>query len=251
MLEELDDVPIDTSRLKQYVSMDAGRGRDLYKGQVDIDRIGHVLINGNMAPNLGQDPAIWDRAIYIPWDAKYIGEDDGDVDPSKSIFRQDLKVKTRLMTLGSAMMTVCLTDFTHYLKKYPEANSFRVPQCVTELINAEREKINPVPVFLEKYLNKTIKARSVTIDNLHSAFHGFCRLRYNKNTMDYAAFQSALGKTKYELVTNVTTKELVIKDYVLNEAGLALFASESKKRGFVSADNMDIPHLFKRQRMNF
>jgi hypothetical protein len=248
--EELDDVAVDVAKLKQIVSMDDGRARALYGENVTIQRIGHLMINGNTAPMLGQDPAVWDRAIYIPWDAKYIGEADGPIDPSKSIFRQDKKVADHLTTLGSALLTVCLTDFTTCLKKFPEANSFRVPQCVTDLINAEREKINPVPVFLEKYLVKSPRARSLNIDSLHSAFHGFCRLRYIKNTMDYGAFQSALGKTKYELVPHGHTGELVMKEFVLNEAGLALSASESKKRGFVSADNMDIPHLFKRQRMN-
>ena len=98
LLEELDDVAIHTSKLKEIVSMDDGRARALYGDNMTIERIGHLMINGNTAPNLGQDPAVWDRAIYIPWDAKYIGETDGPIDPSKGIFRQDYKVKERLQS---------------------------------------------------------------------------------------------------------------------------------------------------------
>lgn len=248
LLEELDDVAIHTSKLKEIVSMDDGRARALYGENQTIERIGHLMINGNSAPNLGQDPAVWDRAIYLPWEAKYIGESDGPIDPAKSIFRQDIKKRDELVKLGSALLTVCLTDFTNYLKKNPEANSFRIPQCVSELIATEKEKINPIPVFLEKYLEKKIGCRETTVECLHAAFHGFCRLRYIRSTMDYSTFQSNLAKTNFELITNAKS-ELVVKDYALKEAGAVLYKNESNKRGVISADNMDIPHLFKRQRM--
>jgi hypothetical protein len=246
LLEELDTVAIAESKLKLVVSMDDGRARALYGENQTVKHIGHLMINANNPPKLGQDPAVWDRTIYIPWDAKYIGE--GYINAEKGIFRRNKATYDRLVTLSSALLTVCLTEFTTYLKENPEATTFPVPECVSDLIATEKQKISPVPVFLEKHLFKAQGARSLTVETLHAAFHGFCRLRITAARMDYQAFHTALTKTKYELVTDVKS-QLVVKDYDLNEAGAALGQNESLKRGIISADNMDIPHLFKRQRM--
>jgi phage/plasmid-associated DNA primase len=247
LLEELDDVAIHTSKLKEIVSMDDGRARALYGDNQTIERIGHLMINGNTAPNLGDDQAVWDRAIYIPWDAKYIGEADGPIDPLKGIFRQDINKRDELVKLSSAFLTVCLTEFTSYLKKNPKANSFSIPLCVRNLIASEKEKITPIPGFLEKYLVKQVACTTTTVERLHTAFAGYCNQSYISKITDYSTFLGKLDKTKHELITNAKG-EKIVKDHALNEAGSALYVNESRKRGFVSADNMDIPHLFKRQR---
>lgn len=250
LLEELDDVAVHTSKLKEVVSMDDGRARALYGDNQTIERIGHLMINANNAPNLGEDPAVWNRAIYIPWDAKYIGESDGPINPSKGIFRQDYSKKNELVELSSAFMTVCLMDFTNYIKANPGANSFRVPFVVKHLIHSEKEKINPIPVFIDLYLfhQTTFLPSQLTLQEMHTAFHGFCRLRYIKNNMDYTAFADKVGRTNIEIVS-VNGKEPYVKDYYLTEQGKELYKTESSKRGIISADNMDIPHLFKRQRL--
>lgn len=246
LLEELDDVAIHTSKLKEVVSMDDARARALYGEHQNIERIGHLVINGNTAPNLGDDPAVWNRAIYIPWGAKYIGEADGPIDPSQGIFRQDYKKKDELVSLTSAFLTVCLHDFTNYLKANKEANSFRVPQVVKDLIRTERQKINPIPVFIEKCL-ENVMGLSVTMEVLHSAFHGFCRARYIKNAPDYSTFLDQVGRTNL-VITQAPDGVQRIDDHSLTEDGNKFYQHESNKQGFVSADNMDIPHLFKRQR---
>lgn len=248
LLEELDDVAIHTAKLKEVVSMDDARARALYGEHQNIERIGHLMINGNTAPNLGEDPAVWNRAIYIPWDAKYIGESDGPINPAQGVFRQDYRKKDELVSLTAAFMTVCLHDFTAYLKANPDAHAFRIPLCVQELIRAEKSKVNPIPVFIEKYLMKSANSTSLKMDVLHTAFHGFCRARYIKSSIDYTTFADKIGRTNLEVVSSNGT-EPCIKGYALSDEGVNLFKSESNKRGIVSADNLEIPLLFKRQKM--
>lgn len=247
LLEELDNVAIHATKLKEVVSMDDGRARGLYEGNQTIERIGHLMINGNSAPNLGTDEAVWNRAIYIPWEAKYIGVSDGPIDPARGIFRQDFQKAKELVDLTSAFMTVCLHAFTAFLKANPNASSFNIPQVVKDLIHAERQKINPVPVFVEKYMTKLQVGMlpNASMEILHTAFNGFCRVRYVKEPMDYATFAERLRHLSY-----IEMDDSNITSHILTEEGMELYQNEAKKRGFISADNMDIPNLFKRQRQN-
>jgi len=249
LLEELDNVAIHTSKLKEVVSMDDGRARPLYGENQNIKRIGHLMINGNTAPNLGTDPAVWDRAIYIPWDAKYVGADVASIDPANGIFRQDTKKKDELVKLTSAFLTVCLRDLTNYLKANPEASFFNTPACVKDLLALEKQKIDPIPVFLDNCLTPNPGYNGLTVQMMLIAFHGWCRQKYIRNTMDLNAFTDRVTRTKYEVVTQGTTESYVKGVGFTNDAS-AIYLGELNSRNFISADNLDIPTLFKRQRLN-
>lgn len=184
LLEELPPGRVHSSLLKAVASQDTISGRALYKGQTTVDVRGKLLINANAAPDLGEEGPVWDRAIFIPWDTRYVQEGEP-VDPANYRMPSCNRKKEHLVSLADAFTTVCLKELHKFLNlpgNRDEDGQLLVteipqPACVRTLIMQEKEKGFPLKMFVKRCTRESPNAMDVTTTDLWDAYQDYIRHR--------------------------------------------------------------------------
>lgn len=257
LLEELPKGKLYTSKIKQITSKDDARGRALHQGHQTIKFIGKLLINANDVPQLGEESPVWDRAVFIPFDTRYVCSHE-DPDPSKFRLVSDNAKKDRIISLTSAFMTVCLKELHKFISNYKKDHNgimptnLNMPACVIELIEKEKEKAFPLKVFIKNYTREQLDSKHTTSTDFFNAFRGFCRIRNirSSDTMD-----NIIDKLPRAGIQTCTTEsdEMVILDRVLTEKAITMAEREAINTRQIDIPNPDsypINRGFKRQREN-
>jgi hypothetical protein len=240
LLEELPAGRVHSSLLKMVASQDTIRGRALYKGERDITLTGKLVINANSAPDLGEEGPVWDRAVYIPWDTRYV-QDGEVVDEENYRLPSNNTKKETLVSMRDAFATVCLKELNKFLNapgnRDLETGELKVselpqPECVKELVAKEKEKGFPLKMFVNQYVKEIVHGTKpeVSVETLFSAYRGFLRVR---NIRSAESMDDILEKfPRVGLVAGMDRhNEQCVKGYFLSSAGLALADRESIRIG--------------------
>lgn len=262
LLEELPVGRIASSLLKSITSKDVMRGRQLHSSMTSVKIIGKLLINANTAPDLGEEGPVWDRAVYIPWDTRYVtGQEQ--VDTANYRLPSDNAKKSRLLTLTSAFMTVCLKELHNFLKRHINedgeltVSELPQPQCVLDLVAKEKERAFPLKKFIKEYLKEDAEER-VCVHDFFNAYRGFLRtrnLRSSESLDDVLAKFCRVGLTY--CMSEGKHGDLEIPGFAMSEEGDKLAQREAINRGvnFVDVPGSSIRdgplgQAFKKQRLS-
>ena len=183
LLEELPQGKMASSKIKCIASQDSVSCRGLYKDQQLIQLCGKLLINANNPPDIGEEGAIWDRAIYIPWDTRYVHDGD-EVDEENYRLPSDNNKKQYIVSLRCAFANVCLKELHRFLKPRIDKETGELgvselpqPACVKDLLAHEKERAFPLKMFTKGYINEQDGYNELTVNHFFNAYRGFLRAR--------------------------------------------------------------------------
>lgn len=172
LLEELHAGGMHTQLLKQVAAMDTLTARGLYCATTDVELQGRLFINANTSPQLGEENAIWDRAVIIPWDTRYVSGDEK-VDIARYRLPSDNKKADYLETLTDAFLTVCLQALTKFLRANPTATEFPLPARVIK--NTQKHKDNMFPLNTMAKVATFAKENSrLSAQVFYDTYRGYC-----------------------------------------------------------------------------
>ena len=238
-------------------SRDDARGRGLHQSHQTIKFIGKLLINANSVPKLGEEAPVWDRAVFIPFDTRYVASHEKP-DPSKFRLPSDNGKKDRIVSLTSAFLTVCLKELYKFINNYKKKNNGSVPtdlplpKCVQTLIEQEKEKAFPLKVFIKNYTEEKLDSTSTSMTTFFNAFRGFCRVRNIRSTETMDNIMDKLPRAGIQTASN-SGEEVVILDRVLTARAEAMAEREAINTRQIDIPNPDqypINRCFKRQKEN-
>lgn len=241
LVEELPVGRIHSSLLKMVASQDTIRGRQLYKGESDIELVGKLIINANSAPELGEEGPVWDRAVYIPWDTRYVQAGDL-VDVANFRLPSDNVKKGRLVKMTDAFVTVCLKELHLFLNAPGNRDQctgevlvteLPQPDCVRELVAKEKERGFPLKMFVKQYIKESVHGNrdEVTIEVMFHAYRGFLKSRNirSQDTMDMIVEKFP----RVGLVAGFDTHgEACVKGQYITDAGAQMAVAASRGMGF-------------------
>jgi hypothetical protein len=160
--DDMSDKFLDISRLKSVVGHENSDGRTLYERSTHIINLKcKVLWTSNVTPNLaGDDKALWDRYVQLPFDASYVEKDP---DPSRFRFKQDLTKYDRLLSLTNAFFTVTTAALSRYYQEDMKSNDIAppslgpmtVPRIISEILEQERMQKSPITRFFFEHVRRT------------------------------------------------------------------------------------------------
>jgi hypothetical protein len=239
LLEELPPGKIYSSLLKQITSRNDQRSRGLYQGNTTIEFIGKLFINANIIPPLGEEAPVWDRAVFIPFDTRYVNNNEK-VDEAKFRLPSDNARKNYIVSLTSAFMTVCLKELHKFLSQYQKEHdcmptNLPLPTCVQELIQTEKEKAFPLKIFIKNLTKEEIGATHVTTTTFFNAFRGFLRQRNIRSTDTLDHILDKLPRTGVTTTTDDDGNVLLV-DRILTPQALILAEREA-----INTRQIDVP----------
>ena len=180
-MEEISGSKVDGSMIKKIVSQDLQSGRGLFGSNQEVKLDGKLMMNANVPPALGDEPAIWDRAVFIPWDTRYVQQGDK-VDLKKWKLPSSNTKKDEIVSLNSAFVSVCLWELHKFLTSNGNMASngtlnvseIPMPQCVRDKTNELRMRANPLMTFTKAHSKESIGQR-VKMNLFYLAFKGYTR----------------------------------------------------------------------------
>jgi len=247
LMEELPKGALNTQLLKMIAGMDCMSGRELYKGMCGLKYQGRLFINANTAPDLGEESAVWDRAVFIPWLTRYV-QGDQKVDKAQWRLPSNTNLAEQIATLTDAFVTVCLQTLTTFLQSRPEATELPMPKVVTELLASERERKFPLQSFAKNYI-KQADGLTVEVVSFYKAFGVYCS---DRGLVVDMSLTTVLEKFIVIGLTYTTDDkgEQIIPDYTFTPAGLqyAIKGIHGNRVDVPNPDDYVIAQAFKRQR---
>lgn len=223
LVEELPPKRVATSLIKQISSNEDTTGRQLYQEARTIEMRGKLMINTNNCPNIpGDESAVWDRMILIPFDIRYaMGDEKADGD---CILPSDPIKVENLIALKDAFLTVCLNEvFAFYRQSYtpfigtPSVTEFPIPDMIKELVYKRKTEAFPLISFIAKYLKTS--ASGSALQSVYYAFLRYCKIRCSRVFENVDQFKDMLAKLSVNVRYNVASKETFIVGSCLTEDG--------------------------------
>lgn len=167
--------------IKKIVSQDLQSGRGLFGSNQEVKLDGKLMMNANVPPALGDEPAIWDRAVFIPWDTRYVQQGDI-VDIKKWQLPSSNIKKAEIISLNSAFVSVCLWELHKFISAGGNmapngtltVSEIPLPQCVRDKTNELRMRANPLITFTKAHSKEVIGQR-VKMNLFYLAFKGYTR----------------------------------------------------------------------------
>jgi hypothetical protein len=242
IMEELPKGKLYVSKLKQVTSRDDARGRGLHQSNQTIKFIGKLIINANQVPDLGEEAPVWDRAVFIPFDTRYVNVNEK-VDEKNWRLPSNNEKKNMIVELTSAFMTVCLKELHRFIATHKKNNAgdmptnIPLPECVQKLIDTEKEKAFALKVFIKKYTREAVSdnTRFITMTTFFNAYRGFCRQR---NIRSYETLDNIVDKLpRAGIQTGNVNEELVVCDRILTAAAIQLADREA-----INTRQIDVPN---------
>jgi hypothetical protein len=161
--DDMTDRPLDVSRLKSFTSHENSVGRAMYGRHSRIVTLKcKVLWTTNVTPNLhGDDKALWDRYVQLPFEACYI-ERDQVPDPARFRFLQDTTVYDHLLTLTDAFFTLSLQALSAFYAPFIGPRATRpsvlgpmpLPESIKQLQRKERMAKSAVQRFFGEHVDR-------------------------------------------------------------------------------------------------
>ena len=240
LVEELPGTKLCTPLLKQMASQDDINVRGLFKNHFEVQLKGKLIINTNETPNLGEEGPCWDRAIFIPFNCRYVMNGDP-VDVDNYRMPSDNAFVKKLLGMNDAFVTVCLRELHKFLNLPgnidPETGECVVtelpqPKCVSELVQTEKSKAFPLKTFVETYVKESVHGNRVTLTvaQLFFGYRGYCRAR---NIRSSETQDDVAGKfPRVGLEIDVDNKsEQIVKGCYMTDTGLELAKREEGRLG--------------------
>lgn len=255
LLEELPQGKIYTSLLKMMCSRDTMRGRQLHKGMQAVDVIGKLFINANAPPELGEEGAVWDRAVYIPWDTRYVTNTEA-VDIANYRLPSNNTKKEYLVSLHSAFMTVCLKELNRFLNLPGNMDSngllvtdLVMPPCVQHLVNQEKERAFPLKMFVKTYIKESSTKDDCPHIETNKFFHAYCGFIRSRNLRSNESLDDITSKlVRVGLICEEYKGQQMIMNSKMTEAGERLADREAINMR-VDVGDGPLAQAFKRQRV--
>lgn len=250
LLEELPIGRIQSSLLKTITSRDTMRGRQLHSSMTSVDIIGKLIINSNTPPDLGEEGPVWDRAIYIPWDTRYVHGDEK-VDEANYRLPSDNAKKQQIVSLKSAFVTVCLTELTRFLNLPGHmddshkitVSELPVPKCVVQLTEQEKERAFPLKMFVKHHMVEK-PGHKLDVIKFDQAYRGFLESRHIKYTDSLDDLINKFRRVGLECKMDSVNRNQYISDYRLDASAHEFCESapilQAFKKQKVSADNNEV-----------
>ena len=155
VVEELGTDKVDSSLIKQIASNETFSGRQLYGEQKTLTMNGKLMVNLNHFCEIdGEDEAIWDRLVVLPFDARYVIQGEK-TDKDQFRYDSDSKKSDHIETLTSAFLSVCTKELTAYYKINGHEKSFPVPRACGEKQMKQKEQNSPLFKFFAENVRKT------------------------------------------------------------------------------------------------
>lgn len=241
LVEEASGKALDAALLKKVVSQDTASGRALFGNNQEIEMEGKLVMNANIAPALGDEPALWDRAVFIPWDTRYVPQGEN-VDEKKWKLPSCNKKKDEIINLNSAFVSVCLWEMHKFLKMEGNmtedytitVSEIPLPACVREKTNELRMRANPLMTFAKTHVKERIGS-NVRMNQFYMAYKGYLRSMGMPDRSDQVQVMDKL--LTIPLLTCEENNAQFVKDITLSEAAILLaegqtIAQNPLKRGF-------------------
>jgi hypothetical protein len=232
IVEELPSLKLATSLLKQISANDEVSGRCLFKGTRQFEMRGKLIINSNKCPNVsGEETAVWDRMVLIPWDTRY-EQDDKQVDEQRGILKADPVKMTRIESLVSAFVTVCLNELHKFYRLTLQSDGtpkdliIPRPIEVKELCKRKKYESFALLGFIENYLEQS--AAEYAQAPVSAAHH--CYLEYLKKENRAGRGEDRTTFVELLLKVGIETTDFnnlpVLKGYQFTKQGALLASTE-------------------------
>lgn len=165
---------INTGLLKSISAHEEQTGRELYGAPTTIKCNGKVMWTTNKRPPFdGEDKAIWDRYILIPFNAVYTSRDEC-VDEKQFVYKQDPIRRDRHLEMTDAFFTFCVEALVAFYKQCGAragGTAFPVPRAVREALRATRHASLPLARFLEEHCAPSLHPLDlVTVQELFNSY---------------------------------------------------------------------------------
>lgn len=259
LVEELPGTKLCTPLLKQMASQDAMNVRGLFKSHFEVQLRGKLIVNTNDTPNLGEEGPCWDRAIFIPWNCRYVMKGDP-VDPDNFRMPSDNAFVERLLGMNDAFVTVCLRELNKFLNVPgnidPDTGKCVVteltqPKCVSELVQKEKAKAFPLKTFVETYVKESVHGNRtiLTVAQLFFGYRGYCRARNIRSSETQDDIAGKFPRVGLEIDVDGNSEQIV-KGCYMTDSGLELAKREEGRLGGgdLLASNYPIAQSFMQQK---
>jgi len=259
LVEELPGTKLCTPLLKQMASQDDINVRGLFKSHFEVQLKGKLIINTNDTPNLGEEGPCWDRAIFIPWNCRYVMIGDP-VDPDNYRLKSDNAFVKKLLGMNDAFVTVCLRELNKFLNLPgnidPDTGECVVteltqPTCVSELVQKEKSKAFPLKTFVETYVKESVHGNrtTLTVAQLFFGYRGYCRARNIRSSETQDDIAGKFPRVGLEIEVDGKSEQIV-KGCYMTDSGLELAKREEGRLGGgdLLASNYPIAQSFMQQK---
>lgn len=212
---------INTGLLKSISAHEEQTGRELYGSPTTIKCKGKVVWTTNKRPPFdGEDKAIWDRYILIPFNAVYTKHDD-DVDEKNFVFKQDPIRRDRHLEMTDAFFTYCVAALVRFYKEcgaQAGGVAFPVPKAVKEALRTTRHASLPLARFLEEHCEPSKHPLDlVTVQELFTSYTNWLEQMNEMSVKKFTTLQKFIDTLNGALNIKVTkpTPEGLVCGYSL------------------------------------
>jgi hypothetical protein len=197
LVDEASREMLDNELLKSLVAGDMQKARQLYsKQETNIVVRATLLFNSNLIPMIDYtDNAMLDRAVFWPYNARWVAEPSGKDIHKQYVFQKDGTFKDTVATYGPAMFTLAVDRLKTHLNPggqldcpIPNLRGFAIPDSVKKYTEDITFHKHPLKRFCRDHLGRDSDSEEkdwVALGEVLNEFLEYSRQRNDKRQEKY------------------------------------------------------------------